>query len=549
MTEELNQKQELENSSSVNVSSVSNVAVSSLRADAPIYKSPRDLGISTMKSSFLNVMETSQPHFLRQQSEQPRISPTKLISRYQSYNHHDAFTNGWSKVDSHSCLLQNEFDENVDEIFDEAYLSGNRVEDNQTFSQIGSGMMQREYPSSIFPNLRHNSNRDHSHYRQPHAPNQRQTPSFSDSAFSIGMMLPSPLSIPQENMEMEMKSFEDESRNLTGYATPTNRHGNYNHLNGNMASNQLLMPSPSPRSKYSSPRMYQPLDVELTDGYVYQVHFKRAHRNFVVATSSLLMVKVGDFVKVEADRGEDMGIVVSKVPTQNFQEFIPTAGYRGRGFGSGQGEKKCILRLCGENERHQLLDKVRDEERSLRVIREKVLERGLPMVILDAEYQFDRHKLVYFFEADRRIDFRDLVSDLFSMYKTRIWMQQVDTSVLPDHDLRMHIARSAGFLPSSYNVAQIQQGDEDDDQSLLLHDHLLLPSSNLFNQAFNDIDDIESTTSDSHLLHLPEQYALSQNQLFRDVGNLLEGETDLDNSLQGSLGPLLKGHWAFTQNN
>jgi len=37
------------------------------------------------------------------------------------------------------------------------------------------------------------------------------------------------------------------------------------------------------------------------------------------------------------------------------------------------------------------------------------------MTILDVEYQFDRHKLVFFFEADRRIDFRDLVSELFSV--------------------------------------------------------------------------------------------------------------------------------------
>ena len=48
------------------------------------------------------------------------------------------------------------------------------------------------------------------------------------------------------------------------------------------------------------------------------------------------------------------------------------------------------------------------------------------MNILDSEYQFDRHKLTFFFEADGRIDFRELVRDLFSIYKTRIWMQQVD---------------------------------------------------------------------------------------------------------------------------
>lgn len=69
------------------------------------------------------------------------------------------------------------------------------------------------------------------------------------------------------------------------------------------------------------------------------------------------------------------------------------------------------------------------------------------MTILDAEYQFDRHKLTFYFEADRRIDFRDMVSELFSHYKTRIWMQQVDTSSLDPDDPGVKIAVAAGLLP------------------------------------------------------------------------------------------------------
>ena len=77
---------------------------------------------------------------------------------------------------------------------------------------------------------------------------------------------------------------------------------------------------------------------------------------------------------------------------------------------------------------------------------EKVAERQLPLTILDAELQFDRHKLVFFFEADRRIDFRELVSELFSQYKTRIWMQQVDTTVIVSDDPGTKLSRSAGLL-------------------------------------------------------------------------------------------------------
>jgi len=212
---------------------------------------------------------------------------------------------------------------------------------------------------------------------------------------------------------------------------------------------------------------------------VLQVQFKRAHKNFILAPSAPRNIIPGDFVKVEADRGEDMGIVLSKSPANEFEEVIPTAGYRGRGFSSGQGERKFLFRLANVDERAALVTKVQDEERALEVIRGKVMEQLLPMTILDAEYQFDRHKLTFFFEADRRIDFRELVSELFSLYKTRIWMQQVDTSVLGKccfpwpyvvcfcptvtvfllagmSDAGAELAKATGFLPERDDHAYLQ---------------------------------------------------------------------------------------------
>lgn len=52
------------------------------------------------------------------------------------------------------------------------------------------------------------------------------------------------------------------------------------------------------------------------------------------------------------------------------------------------------------------------------------------MDVVDAEYQWDRNKLTFYFIADRRIDFRELVRDLFRIYKTRIWMCAVDRTRL-----------------------------------------------------------------------------------------------------------------------
>ena len=50
----------------------------------------------------------------------------------------------------------------------------------------------------------------------------------------------------------------------------------------------------------------------------------------------------------------------------------------------------------------------------------------LPIEVVNAEYQFDKHKLTIFYVSDYRIDFIELVRDLFSAYKARIWMQKVD---------------------------------------------------------------------------------------------------------------------------
>jgi hypothetical protein len=53
----------------------------------------------------------------------------------------------------------------------------------------------------------------------------------------------------------------------------------------------------------------------------------------------------------------------------------------------------------------------------------RVEEHGLPMRILDAEYQFDRKKLTLFYESPHRLDFRELVKDLYKCFRARIWME------------------------------------------------------------------------------------------------------------------------------
>ena len=172
---------------------------------------------------------------------------------------------------------------------------------------------------------------------------------------------------------------------------------------------------------------------------VYTIKFKRTQRNFIPGPRISGDLKIGCYVKVEADRGEDLGIVVNKIAAEKFN-VAGRAGFRGSGSPGGVSDMgvllppsmtnladlKRVVRLATHDEVGLLAAKRGEEEELLKVCREKVQQRALPMHVVDAEYQFDRHKLTFFFEAECRIDFRELVRDLFSIYKTRIWMQQLD---------------------------------------------------------------------------------------------------------------------------
>ncbi|KAL3935357.1 MAG: hypothetical protein SGARI_003011 [Bacillariaceae sp.] len=158
----------------------------------------------------------------------------------------------------------------------------------------------------------------------------------------------------------------------------------------------------------------------------YNVKFKRTQKVFEIGPRLTRDLKVGTYVKVEADRGEDLGIVVGKAKTSGMRS-ASFAGPPGELPVTGPGgDTKKITRLATHDEVGLLQMKREEEEELLKVCRTKVRQRGLPMHVVDAEYQFDRHKLTFFFEAEGRIDFRELVRDLFSIYKTRIWMQQLD---------------------------------------------------------------------------------------------------------------------------
>lgn len=168
---------------------------------------------------------------------------------------------------------------------------------------------------------------------------------------------------------------------------------------------------------------------------VYSVKFKRSQRNFILGPRVQREIKIGCYVKVEADRGEDLGIVMGiismeKYIASNNRQATEDSTASGDSTASSQAinisDMKRIMRAATNDEISLLEVKREEEDELLKICSTKVKQRGLPMTVVDAEYQYDRNKLTFFFQAEGRVDFRELVRDLFSIYKTRIWMEQTD---------------------------------------------------------------------------------------------------------------------------
>ena len=105
-------------------------------------------------------------------------------------------------------------------------------------------------------------------------------------------------------------------------------------------------------------------------------------------------VKVGDHVIVETARGIEYGRVVLEP------------------------------RSVKEDEEHEAENRLKEKD-AFKICKQKIREHGLEMKLIDAEYTFDNNKVLFYFTADGRIDFRQLVKDLASVFKTRIELRQI----------------------------------------------------------------------------------------------------------------------------
>jgi cell fate regulator YaaT (PSP1 superfamily) len=143
---------------------------------------------------------------------------------------------------------------------------------------------------------------------------------------------------------------------------------------------------------------------------LYLVEFKGSRKEFFYNTYYHTL-KVGEYVIIQAEQGEDMGLLTTKVDAE-------------MKFGDGD-RPRSILRPAGADDMTRFRDLEQKQVQYRGEIIEMVKRHGLPMKIVDVDCQFDGNKITFYFTADHRVDFRALVRDLASRYRTRIELRQI----------------------------------------------------------------------------------------------------------------------------
>ncbi len=146
-----------------------------------------------------------------------------------------------------------------------------------------------------------------------------------------------------------------------------------------------------------------------------EVEFKNLRKDFFINESNLDL-KVGDYVLVEAIRGIDLGRV----------NLVGEKVYHKRQFLGIVGQlMRKVIRLANEEDLKRLRGNREDEVKAYHIFRQRVKSFNLDMKLIDVEYQFDRNRLIFYFTADGRVDFRSFVRDLAKIFKTRIELWQI----------------------------------------------------------------------------------------------------------------------------
>ena len=140
------------------------------------------------------------------------------------------------------------------------------------------------------------------------------------------------------------------------------------------------------------------------------VRFRTAGKIYFFSPAKL-NIKKGDKVIVETARGVEFGSVVMNPKDVEDDEITQPL--------------KSVIRVATEEDKRIEERNKEKEKEAFEICLEKIRKHGLEMKLIDAEYTFDNNKVLFYFTADGRIDFRELVKDLAAVFRTRIELRQI----------------------------------------------------------------------------------------------------------------------------
>lgn len=140
------------------------------------------------------------------------------------------------------------------------------------------------------------------------------------------------------------------------------------------------------------------------------VRFKKAGKVYYFDPEGFDL-KQGDHVIVETARGLELGVLVENIIEIDEKEIVSPL--------------KNIIRLAEKKDLEHHEENLKKKEKALELCQEKVDKHRLDMKLIDVEHTFDNSKIIFYFTADGRVDFRELVKDLAGVFKVRIELRQI----------------------------------------------------------------------------------------------------------------------------
>ena len=140
------------------------------------------------------------------------------------------------------------------------------------------------------------------------------------------------------------------------------------------------------------------------------VRFRTAGKVYFFAPGKF-NIDTGDQVIVETARGVEIGSVVTGIREIDDGQILQPL--------------KPVIRIATQEDKRKETKNREKEKEAFTICQEKIRKHKLEMKLIDAEYTFDNNKVLFYFTADGRIDFRELVKDLAGVFRTRIELRQI----------------------------------------------------------------------------------------------------------------------------